>query len=1107
MEAERAKRSKPKVKDEADESSDAGEDMGGPNSDSVNELGQGNLISKFKAGPLIELWLTAVFELKGSSESCIRKSEVYERYLSYCRDNNIEATSTGAFGKILRRVFPTVECSRKGPRGHTKHYYKFFGPKAEPTPITPSQRMKALSQGSQQSQQIGGEKHPSLSSPYHSVGPTGPSSSSSSQSTKSSRTGSGPSSYPSPPHLSHPPPPPPPHSIKPEASMFSGPFYPPTAHSHHYMPATHPSAYPPSPHATTHPYLPEFHKTSSGRGGAEGFGVQSNNHNLNSNSGFMYAHPGPSSAAYLPHIKAETPPSPPYVSYGFSTSPIPPYMPGGFRSLAAHPMAPPYSLSSHPFFPSGPSSSHYPPSDSVVNVPSSSSASSSSSLSLASSSTTSRSPSPHSKRGSPSLSDTSFSNSSAFKSSSSSSSSSSGLEHSAAGATKKDSQAAVSSTTTVATSPSRETSDSPSSSSVATASSLASPTTLTGQSRPSPTSQPARSASPFSSTTPTLPPLPAFNPRLFSASPLLIPSATSPVSFTSMISSASPSFHAEMVAPHYHHIAHLPPTPTPRPSSSMSPFFGERHEGRESISPSIDLMSPSTSMFDSFRHHFSPYPLAGDFFIGDRESPITLPFPSPLSFLAQDKSKEENNNQAHPSAEEATSKQDSSLGSMHPPLKRPKPSHNPPIPFLKPSLPQPSSPSPSSSSSLAAAASHKKSSDKEAPICNTEERAEQSDRKESGLHNSSGSDSGEGSNRTSPSDLSLPSSDRIEGSERKHKRPRRSSSGKSKAIGSDGDDDEDDASGHSSAYKSGPHHHAEPDNNNERDKQGADHTPHTLGLSTAVTRPLLSRPDTSPFTPFSKKSAFNPGKSFASRRERREPLSPSSYSPGSPTSAFEATRPLSSATTSQSAGGGGGLHSHQHWSNAISQHRCPHFAFNLTSVEDELQQQLAMKEPSHNNKKEQKAEELAQLAKRFNGLYQRHLQQLFDAVASLQFNEIKSILFQFWSSAIEDFGALFQCQTINQQIKEVDEAMYNSLVVAILDNPFQPLASELSSMLMNFVVVYPVWLQKALQDVPASLRSKKLRGTVHSFPPLDPSIVADPLANRNIQRLNCFVLS
>jgi hypothetical protein len=37
----------------------------------------------------------------------------------------IQPSSAAAFGKILKMAFPTVKCNRVGPRGASKHHYRY----------------------------------------------------------------------------------------------------------------------------------------------------------------------------------------------------------------------------------------------------------------------------------------------------------------------------------------------------------------------------------------------------------------------------------------------------------------------------------------------------------------------------------------------------------------------------------------------------------------------------------------------------------------------------------------------------------------------------------------------------------------------------------------------------------------------------------------------------------------------------------------------------------------------------------------------------------------------------------------------------------------------
>eukprot|EP01090_Pellita_catalonica_P012812 TRINITY_DN2876_c0_g1_i1.p1 TRINITY_DN2876_c0_g1~~TRINITY_DN2876_c0_g1_i1.p1 ORF type:complete len:555 (-),score=72.01 TRINITY_DN2876_c0_g1_i1:68-1732(-) len=86
-------------------------------------------VSKDNAIPFIVAWLKDSYAL--TAGEVYAKGELYRDYHQFGARYNVETTTAGAFGKIVRLAFPTIECTRKGPRGLTKHYYKNFAPKED----------------------------------------------------------------------------------------------------------------------------------------------------------------------------------------------------------------------------------------------------------------------------------------------------------------------------------------------------------------------------------------------------------------------------------------------------------------------------------------------------------------------------------------------------------------------------------------------------------------------------------------------------------------------------------------------------------------------------------------------------------------------------------------------------------------------------------------------------------------------------------------------------------------------------------------------------------------------------------------------------------------
>lgn len=91
------------------------------------------LMGKEEAVSAIERWLAQAFELQ--SGSILPRREVYDAYLAWCGDHNVEATAQSAFGKILHRVFPSLQSRRMGGKGRHVMCYQDF---ARKTPTSPA---------------------------------------------------------------------------------------------------------------------------------------------------------------------------------------------------------------------------------------------------------------------------------------------------------------------------------------------------------------------------------------------------------------------------------------------------------------------------------------------------------------------------------------------------------------------------------------------------------------------------------------------------------------------------------------------------------------------------------------------------------------------------------------------------------------------------------------------------------------------------------------------------------------------------------------------------------------------------------------------------------
>jgi hypothetical protein len=74
--------------------------------------------------------------VKCDDTQTIKKAEVYEHYRAFCIHNNIQPTSSGVFGKLVKKIFPRIVSIRRGPRGNTKHYYRLFGFRTPTAPFS-----------------------------------------------------------------------------------------------------------------------------------------------------------------------------------------------------------------------------------------------------------------------------------------------------------------------------------------------------------------------------------------------------------------------------------------------------------------------------------------------------------------------------------------------------------------------------------------------------------------------------------------------------------------------------------------------------------------------------------------------------------------------------------------------------------------------------------------------------------------------------------------------------------------------------------------------------------------------------------------------------------
>jgi len=69
-------------------------------------------------------WLQSKFYI--GEEGSVPKSTVFKKYKKLCVANHWKPTSANSFGKFVHKAFPTIQSSRKGPRGKSRHHYKYL---------------------------------------------------------------------------------------------------------------------------------------------------------------------------------------------------------------------------------------------------------------------------------------------------------------------------------------------------------------------------------------------------------------------------------------------------------------------------------------------------------------------------------------------------------------------------------------------------------------------------------------------------------------------------------------------------------------------------------------------------------------------------------------------------------------------------------------------------------------------------------------------------------------------------------------------------------------------------------------------------------------------
>jgi len=102
-------------------------------------------LARRQALPLIVAWLKETYVEEAGHT--IERHKVYEDYCQFCQRSQLQATTSAALGKLVKRVFPNVGWRRLGKRGQSKMHYANIRRKT-PVANLPGQDLSSLSPSS-----------------------------------------------------------------------------------------------------------------------------------------------------------------------------------------------------------------------------------------------------------------------------------------------------------------------------------------------------------------------------------------------------------------------------------------------------------------------------------------------------------------------------------------------------------------------------------------------------------------------------------------------------------------------------------------------------------------------------------------------------------------------------------------------------------------------------------------------------------------------------------------------------------------------------------------------------------------------------------------------
>ncbi|XP_067928251.1 regulatory factor X 4-like isoform X2 [Watersipora subatra] len=100
--------------------------VGSPSSLDPNDSLSG---SKTHSTPMTLKWLNDNYEV--AEGVCIPRSTLYQHYIEFCENRELNPVNAASFGKIIRQQFPQITTRRLGTRGQSKYHYYGIGVKEQ----------------------------------------------------------------------------------------------------------------------------------------------------------------------------------------------------------------------------------------------------------------------------------------------------------------------------------------------------------------------------------------------------------------------------------------------------------------------------------------------------------------------------------------------------------------------------------------------------------------------------------------------------------------------------------------------------------------------------------------------------------------------------------------------------------------------------------------------------------------------------------------------------------------------------------------------------------------------------------------------------------------